>query len=216
MTPDAVKNPPRRLTYVFDAYCGWCYGFGPAFAALAAHVEDSADIEIISGGLFAGARRGPIGNFGHIRAANRRIHELTGVTFGPSYEALLDGGQFMLDSTDAAAGLLALMEEGPTLAVAFVEDVQRAFYQDGRSLSDPGTYDLIAQRYGLPGEAVAKRSRSPQMRAKAEAGFERARALGVDSYPTLMLTTGDQTVRFAGPRLVPAELIAQYEALIAG
>ncbi len=47
-----------KLVYVFDAYCGWSYGFAPTLAELVRRHPD-LDVEVVSGGLFTGSRRVP-------------------------------------------------------------------------------------------------------------------------------------------------------------
>jgi hypothetical protein len=48
-----------RLTYAFDAYCGWCYGFGPALHEFAAADAHRIELRVLSGGLFTGSRALP-------------------------------------------------------------------------------------------------------------------------------------------------------------
>ena len=98
-------NTRVRLTYAFDAYCGWCYGYGPALREFADANADRIDLHVLSGGLFTGPRAQPIGAFPHIPGANARISELTGVTFGDAYQRVLAEGTRVMDSADAATGL---------------------------------------------------------------------------------------------------------------
>lgn len=55
--PPRAAEVTHRLTYVFDSYCGWCYGFGPAIRGLAADA-DIADT-VRHGALFGGGRAAP-------------------------------------------------------------------------------------------------------------------------------------------------------------
>ncbi|MHC5908307.1 DsbA family protein, partial [Streptomyces sp. S6] len=90
-----------RLTYAFDAYCGWCYGFAPALHEFAAANADRIELEVLSGGLFTGPRALPASAFPHIPGANARIAELTGVAFGAGYRRMLAEGTVVMDSADA-------------------------------------------------------------------------------------------------------------------
>lgn len=119
-----------RLTHAFDAYCGWCFGFGPALHEFAEVNAERIDLRVLSGGLFTGGA--PIAAYPHILEANQRISQLSGVTFGDGYLRLLADGSAVMDSIDAATGLVAL-GQGLDAAAA----MQRAWYADGRSLSDP-------------------------------------------------------------------------------
>ena len=71
--------------YVFDAYCGWSYGFAPTLAELVRRHPD-VEVEVVSGGLFTGGRRVPIRSLGYVQGANAKISELTGAEFGDGYE----------------------------------------------------------------------------------------------------------------------------------
>src|SRR4051794_31543408 len=119
-----------KLVYVFDAYCGWSYGFAPVMGEVAAR-HPELGVEVVSGGLFTGDRRVPIRQFGYVQGANAKIAELTGVEFGAAYDALIADGTFVMDSEDAAAGMAALRQAAPEQAVQLAEAVQRAFYLDG-------------------------------------------------------------------------------------
>ncbi|MFP5487343.1 MAG: DsbA family protein [Acidimicrobiia bacterium] len=203
------------LTYVFDAYCGWCYGFSPAFAALVEHVGDRADIRVVNGGLFIDDRSKPIGSFGHIPQANERISQLTGVTFGPDYEQVLREGTLVMDSLDAAAGFNALRNAAPERETELPSAIQHAWYRNGRSLSDPATYAQIARDFGLDGDAVAADAASEAARDQAREEFAAADELGVHEYPTLLLTVDGVTRRLGGPVTKPDQLIAQFETAVA-
>ncbi|MCX5095302.1 hypothetical protein OOK36_41990 [Streptomyces sp. NBC_00365] len=76
-----------RLTYAFDAYCGWCHGFDPALHEFAATNADRIELPVLSGGLFTGSRALPMSAYSHIPVANERVTELTGVTFGDGHRA---------------------------------------------------------------------------------------------------------------------------------
>lgn len=188
-----MKTQPYVL-YVTDSYCGWCFGFGPLIRQFEAANRGRIEFRVISGGLFVGARARPIRDCPHIPEANARISQETGVKFGAAYNALLQEGSFILDSTGAAAGLAALRAQAPDRIIELVRSMQEAFYIQGKSLSAPSTYVEIAKDAGLDSSAVAKRLSSGEAAQQARADFETARKLGVDSYPTLLLVA-NETVR---------------------
>ncbi|WP_405884531.1 DsbA family protein [Streptomyces sp. NBC_01136] len=188
-----------RLTYAFDAYCGWCYGFGQALHEFAAANADRIELRVLSGGLFTGSRALPVSAYPHIPGANERITELTGVTFGDGYRAALADGTVVMDSADAATGLVALRSQPGVNALDAAAAMQRAWYVDGRSLSGAAVYRDLAAELGLDAEAVAAVYASPAARAEAEADFLEVRRLNVDGYPTLLLHTAHGTDRLGGP-----------------
>ncbi|MDH6229116.1 DsbA family protein [Streptomyces sp. MJP52] len=195
-----------RLTYAFDAYCGWCYGFGPALHAFAAVNAHRIELRVLSGGLFTGSRALPVSAYPHVPEADRRIAQLTGVTFGDGYRRALAEGSAVMDSTDAATALTALRRHAPARALELAGALQRAWYVDGRSLSDPDVHRAVAAEHGLDTDAVAASCRSPATRTEAESEFRELRRLGVDAYPTLLLHTPTGVHRLGGPVTSAAQL----------
>jgi putative protein-disulfide isomerase len=155
-----------KLVYVFDAYCGWSHGFSPTISQVAGR-HPKLPVEVVSGGLFTGARRVPIRDFAYIDGANAKISELTGAEFGHGYEKLIADGSFVMDSEAAARGMVALREAAPERAVELAVALQHAFYVDGLSLSDPDTYRAVAQATGLDPAIVAEHFQSPGAQAAA-------------------------------------------------
>lgn len=178
--------PEPCVLYVFDAYCGWCWGTSSLVQELASAWAPSVPVIVVSGGLFVGPRTARIGAYPHIPDANRRITGMTGAHFGERYDALLRDGSFVLDSLGAAAAFAALRAQAPARAVELAHRLQEAFYVHGRSLSDPATAIDIAHLKGLDSEQVEQDLDSGQAREWATRDFEMARTLGVGSYPTLL------------------------------
>ncbi|MDJ1370728.1 DsbA family protein [Gulosibacter molinativorax] len=210
-------NTRTSFTYAFDAYCGWCYGFSPALREFAAQNADRIDLKVLSGGLFSGPRAQPIEAYPHIPGANERIAELTGVAFGDDYQRVLEDGTRVMDSTDAATGLVALRKQAPDRELELASALQSAWYMDGADLSDVETYRTIATDLGLDADATEAAYRDPASREEAEREFRELRALGIDSYPTLLLHSDQGVHRFGGPTTSAAVLtqaLDQYLAAI--
>ncbi|WP_295994094.1 DsbA family protein [Rugamonas sp.] len=208
--------PLPTVTYVMDAYCGWCWGYAERLAEFAAANGHRVHFTAISGGLFTGARAAPISAFPHIPEANARIGRLTGATFGPAYQQLLAQGSMVMDSTHAAAGYAALRALAPERALYWAHRLQDAFYQRGRSLSEAGTIAEIATAAGYDAGTALGHLADGSALAWAQADFALARRLGVDSYPTLLWTSADgaavHALGAAGSAL--HELNARLDALL--
>lgn len=185
-----------KLVYVFDAYCGWSHGFSRTLHEVVSRHPD-LPVEVVSGGLFTGARRVPIREFGYIQGANATISERTGAEFGPGYERLIADGSFVMDSQAAARGVAALRAAAPDRAVELAVALTRAFYVDGHSLSAVDTYAEVAKAAGLDADSVVAALRSPATEAAAEADFRRAAELGVTGFPTLLAVNGERVTVLA-------------------
>ncbi|MFE0256667.1 DsbA family protein [Streptomyces sp. NPDC059010] len=185
-----------QLVYVFDAYCGWSHGFsGTLREAASRHPE--LPVVVVSGGLFTGPRRVPIREFGYVQGANAKIAEQTGAEFSDAYDRLIADGSFVMDSEAAARGVAALRQLAPDRAAELATAVQRAFYVDGLSLSEPATYRKLAEEAGLDADAVVAAFEAPETRAAAEADFHLAAELGVTGFPTLLAVDGDRVIPLA-------------------
>lgn len=197
----------HQLIYSVDTYCGWCYGFGPTLRELAADPEVSLTIR--HGALFVGDRSAPIGHYGHIAEANAQISSLTGVEFGAGYEAMLAEGSTVMNSKDAARGLMALRQvAGEGRALEALAALQAAFYGEGFSLSGEAAYDFAAERLGLDAEAVHAALKDPDVAARAAAEQQQVLGLGVDHYPTLLAVTEQGLVEVGSPTASAAEIKA--------
>jgi putative protein-disulfide isomerase len=195
-----------EVIYVFDAYCGWCYGFGPTLRRFSEATRDRAPVRVVSGGLFTGTRRQAIGRYGFMADANARITELTGVQFGGGYERARAEGTLVLDSEAAAAGYAALRAQDPGRGVELADAVQRAFFVDGSSLSDPDTFRTIAVAKGLSPALVPRALNTPAALAAARVDFAMAHRLGVDAFPALLVRRGDRLWRLPGVGTPPQVL----------
>ena len=59
-------------------------------------------LTVLCGGLFLDNL--PMKHFSYIEEGNKRINQLTGAEFGPSYQKLVEEGTFKMNSKDAAIG----------------------------------------------------------------------------------------------------------------
>ncbi|CAN5520079.1 DsbA family protein [soil metagenome] len=201
------------MVYVFDAYCGWCYGFGPQLTQFLGSIEDGYDLEVISGGLFTGDRVLPASAIPYLDQANQRIAEATGAVFGHSYRMLMADSGFVMDSTAAARGFAALRAQDPERALTMATAMQDAFYRDGRSLSDPATYGYLAGRLGLDVDAVVGAFVSIEAAEAGIGDFAIARTLGVVEFPTLLVRLSGNRVGRLGNATSSASDLAEQMAV---
>lgn len=192
-----MNTQELRLIYVWDAYCGWCYGFSNALGQFHKN-HPELPLSVLSGGLFIGEKKLPIASYTHIPEANNRIAQLTGAQFGDAYQELLQEGSFVLDSEASTRGLIALEHFAPERSYELAAAMQKAFYYEGKSLSDKDTYRKIAADFGLDSDAVINFYDSQEATAAAVQQFESIYEMGVNSYPTLLLQKGDKLIKIGG------------------
>ncbi|WP_329126258.1 DsbA family protein [Streptomyces sp. NBC_01465] len=203
-----------KLVHVFDAYCGWSHGFSDTLREVVAR-HPELEVEVVSGGLFTGERRVPVREFGYVQGANAKISELTGAAFGDAYDRLIADGSFVMDSEDAARGIAALRQAAPDRVAELAPALQRAFYVDGLSLSEPATYRKVAEAAGLDADAVVAAFEAPGSRAAAEADFRRSAQLGVTAFPTLLAVDDDRVTVLARGHATANEVDRRLASLVA-
>lgn len=208
-----MNQKELTLIYVWDAYCGWCYGFSKSLQAFHEN-HPELPLTVLSGGLFVGHKKLPIASFSHIPDANKRISRLTGAEFGTSYQTLMEEGTFVMDSEAAAKGFSALRFFAPERAYYLASSMQRAFYYEGKSLSDPATYRDIAIANNLDPEKVSARFEDVASTKDAHADIAKVQQLGIQSYPTLLLQKGDELIALGGGVMTAEKIEARLESVI--
>ncbi len=118
-----------KAYYIFDSYCGWCYGFETILKPfIEAHPE--LEVTVLSGGLFMDGHS--LSAFPYMSDTNKRIADMFGVEFGKPYLNLLETGSMVPDSNDAAIGfgvLRSFLPKGEHVNLA--SKMHEAFYLDG-------------------------------------------------------------------------------------
>lgn len=204
-----------KIYYIWDALCGWCYGFGTILTPfLTNHPE--IEIKIISGGLFINERSLPIGNYPHIPSANERISQVFGVKFGENYQKILQKGELILNSYHAAVGFSVLKENlPPEKHILAAKDIQHTFYFEGKSLSEVKTYEEIAKKLGLNPQEIAKKiEKEFSKNTFSHPEFEQVRKFDVSSYPTLILEKDGKYYDLKGNALTINDLENNLQKLL--
>jgi putative protein-disulfide isomerase len=204
------------LTYAFDGYCGWCYGFAPALHTFAHDNAERISIRVLSAGMRVGDRIKPFSALRFTTTSNEKITEALGAEFGPGYRRLVEEGSFAMDSHGPAIGLIALSLQAPDRALEFTGAMQTAFFIDGHGLSDPATYAMLADRLGLDKQQVLAALDDPKVRDRALREMQEVRDLGVPGYPTLMIhLPGRAPQIFGAEEMSGAELTAELDKVLA-
>ena len=214
-TPAANAAKPR-LIYVYDALCGWCFGFSPVMTRLAKKVEGRVELEVVSGGLRTGADVGPINEVApYIKTAYKEVEKTCGVKFGDAFvNGTLAKGTLILNSLPPAIAMVIVREQNPKLALPFAAQLHKAIYQDGMGTEDPKAYLPYLKAVGASDKDFLKKMADPNYKLRAEADFKRARSLGADGFPTLILEkNGKRTIITQGYSAY-ATVEAQLEQLL--
>jgi putative protein-disulfide isomerase len=189
----------REIIYIYDALCGWCYGFSPVIKQLNLKYAPKVSFTVLSGGMVTGSRVAPLAHMAaYIAQAHVRVEQMTGVKFGEAFLAgRLQDSTYISDSLPPSVALSVFKSLLPGQSVDFAHDIQQSFYGRGESLNDLATYLKLLPSYGIdPGEFAA-RFASEQYRAQAQAEFAQVQGWGVTGFPTLVFRDGNQLYALA-------------------
>lgn len=177
-----------EIIYVFDGYCGWCWGIAETAKNLAANFGDRFAFSAVCGGLIVGDRIGPLGDFGaYIEKAMPRVEQMTGAVFSEAHRALIRDRATMQDSrVPAAAFALILAEKPATNSMQLADEILALNFKEGHDLSQAASYADLFRAHALDAEQATARLASGDLYEKAEAQFERAREIGAEAFPTIV------------------------------
>jgi putative protein-disulfide isomerase len=179
------------IIYCYDAYCGWCYGFSPVIAKLAANYKNQLGFEVLSGGMILNETPKPISlTANYILKAYKTVEEHTGVRFGEDYLWHIrnpDKSDWFPDSEKSAIALCVFKEYFPDKQVDFACDLQFALHYEGRDLCDDEAYRHLLEKYGLEAEAFYAKLHSEEYRDKAHHEFALVKQLQVTGFPAVLM-----------------------------
>ncbi len=189
-----MSNTTRpTFFYVYDALCGWCYGFSPVMKAFFETHRDAYDFKVVSGGMVMGDRSGPIGEVAsYIKGAHKQVEERAGVKFGDAFlNGLLEEGTAQFSSLQPAIAMSVFRSFKPSEQVPFAHDLQSMIYSDGIGPEEIGHYGEIAARYGISKEEFNLAMSNEELIKDAYGDFEIARQLDVRGFPSAFIHRGD-------------------------
>ena len=178
-----------KIIYVYDALCGWCYGFSPVMIQFYEKYKDCLQFEVISGGMITGDRIGPIGEVAsYISWAYKEVENATNIRFGNDFlNKTLKNGTAIFTSIVPAIALSVFKSQQPDKSVQFALAAQKAIYYAGIEPNDNAAYGMIASNFGFnPVDFVAQMSNSTNVDS-AQKDFELSHKLGVTGFPTVFL-----------------------------
>ncbi len=180
-----------QLLYGFDPLCGWCYVFGASIEAVRERFVGQIDIDVICGGLVLGDRVKPMHEMrSYLQAAIPKAEARSGVRFGAAFtQELIFQDNVMLDSEPLCRAVFAARDVAPTApqALDFALSLPRALYRDGQRIDLTETLKNLAHDAGMNSDEFFARWASARGMGETAKGFAFAKAIGISSYPVLLL-----------------------------
>ena len=153
------------LHYVFDPFCGWCYGAAPLVESLLK--INGLKVSLHGGGMMAGRARQQVTPQlrDYVLQHDQRIAEMSGQPFGEAYKnGPLGDRSAVFDSEPPTTAILAAEQLGER-GLDMLKRIQRAHFIDGQKVADLTVLRALAIDLGLDGAefdvAYASLARKP-------------------------------------------------------
>ena len=141
------------LHYVYDPFCGWCYGAAPMITAATAIA--GLEIQAHGVGMLSGDKSklmsGEWRDF--VRPHEARITAFSKQTFADAYvQGVLEHENVQLDSSPPIAAMLTAQQLSGR-GIEMLKRLQIAYYQEGQAIADRGVIAGIANELGFEPES---------------------------------------------------------------
>lgn len=181
----------QQLHAIIDPLCGWCYAAAPLLETAKAILP----INLHAGGLLIDERRRQVSTEfrDFILEHTQRITALTGLPFTSAFtDGILGDSTVILDSAPPIAALLAIKALGGD-ELQMLHDMQIAYYQQGKFLSDRDNLAAVAHQQNIAQTAFADAFAAalPHVDKHIFASRKLLAQVGSQSFPTLVLQLGD-------------------------
>lgn len=182
------------IIYVYDALCGWCYGFSPVMQQLQEKYKDQMDFMVLSGGMVTGNRVGPVGTIaGYISEAYKTVEEYTGVKFGEGFlNGILKEGKAIFNSVPPSRALTVFKSYQSENAVAFASTLQKAIYSDGIEPENWEAYGKYAAQFGIEPKHFVFQMQQNKFVDETEAEFQQVANWGIQGFPSVIMATPEK------------------------
>jgi putative protein-disulfide isomerase len=187
----------KRLYYLFDPLCGWCYGAAPAVSRLLQ--LPGISLELLPTGLFSGDGATPMDDAfaAYAWSNDQRIERLTGQRFSERYrDRILGNRQQLFDSGPATVALTAVSLTDPARELEALKAIQHARYVDGSDVTSLVALAGLLEALGLNEAAARLAYPNADLLDANRARMDRAQALmqefGARGVPTLIVESGEK------------------------
>lgn len=186
-----MKNKPK-IIYVYDALCGWCYGFSPVMQAVYENYGADFEFEILSGGMILGEQADRVDKpSGPSIESFKSIEEITGINFGTAFIHNYEFGSITFNSETPAIALAVFKSFSPGKALEFAQQIQNSIYYDGKNPDDIDLYRYLSVNNSIDPDLFEEKMSEPQFKDAAYYEFALAKQLQVHNYPAVLIQVSE-------------------------
>jgi putative protein-disulfide isomerase len=178
-----IKPKDVKLIYVGDPMCSWCYGFSDELTQVVEYYS-SLELEMVMGGLRPYNTQSMSDLKDFLSHHWKDVQDASGQEF--SY-GILDRTDITYDTEPPCRASLVVRSLAPEKELAFFKSVQRSFYKENKNLHLVESYHDLLSNLDIDIQAFDSAFNSDDMKTAIKNDFARARSIGVNSFPTLLI-----------------------------
>jgi putative protein-disulfide isomerase len=183
-----------KIIYVYDALCGWCYGFSPVMQAVHETFAEEFEFEVLSGGLVPGnPAEGMHGKMEPSKDSFEAIEEVTGISFGTAFIHNYEWGKIVFNAEWPAIALSVLKSILPDRSMEFAHQIQNSIFYDGKSPDDLDLYRYLAVNNGIDPDIFERKMKDPGFKDAAYYESALAKQLNVSSFPAVFIQASESS-----------------------
>ncbi len=204
---------PPTLYYVHDPMCSWCWGFRPALDGLLAGLPREVRVARLLGGLAPDCDEPmPDAMRAQLQETWRRIEErIPGTRFNFEFWTRCAPRR---STWPACRAVIAARRQSPAFDRAMTAAVQRAYYLEARNPSDRETLIALAGEIGADSDRFARDLDAETTRQALADEIARARGMGADSFPSLVLERAGSRWRIPLEYTDPSAMLEDIRMLV--
>ena len=180
----------KKLIYVHDPMCSWCFGFSKVYQQLAEQLPENVALIRLLGGLAPDTDEiMPESTRQMVQQNWRRIEQhIPGVEFNYDFWTKC---QPRRTTYPACRAVIAAREQGDEYDISMTRQIQQAYYWQARNPSDNETLIELAGEIGLDQERFSAQLVAEHTQQRLLDEIANTRAIGVSGFPSLVLQNDD-------------------------
>ena len=173
-----------KLIYIGDPMCSWCYGFAPELQQVVNELPEDVSFEVVAGGLRPNGTETMAELKEFLTHHWEQVHDRSGQEFNYS---VLDSSDWLYDTEPSCRAVVTMRKLNPDKEFEYFKLIQKGFYVDNHHPSRAETFARQAASLGVDEAAFIRLFNSDEMKNGTRADFNKARRMGVNSFPSLVL-----------------------------
>ena len=202
-----------RLVYVHDPMCSWCWAFRPALETLRRDLPLGLEFQRLLGGLAPEADTPmPEDMQRYLQQTWRRIlQQVPDTEFNFEFWSRCKPRR---STYPACRAVIAARYQEPVAEDAMILAIQRAYYTQARNPSLKATLVDLSAEIGLDPVRFRAGLDAPETHDELLEEIATGRSLGADSFPELVLVSGDNRWQIPVDYREPQRMLEQINELL--